>query len=81
MEDYEIAKQMINDSQLNMIQQALLLSGDSILFNAKQFAPQMFLRLKNVKVKYLFNSLHANYYCGLINFFVETDFCGIYNPL
>ncbi|XP_076106889.1 NACHT domain- and WD repeat-containing protein 1-like isoform X1 [Mytilus galloprovincialis] len=49
MEDYEIAKQMINDSQLNMIQQALLLSGDSILFNAKQFAPQMFLRLKNVK--------------------------------
>ncbi|VDH90321.1 Hypothetical predicted protein [Mytilus galloprovincialis] len=49
IEDYEIAKKMINDQQLNLILQALLVSGESILYDKSQFSQQMFLRLKDNK--------------------------------
>ncbi|XP_063410138.1 NACHT and WD repeat domain-containing protein 2-like isoform X2 [Mytilus trossulus] len=49
IEDYEIAKKMINDQQLNLILQALLVSGESILHDESQFSQQMFLRLKDNK--------------------------------
>ena len=51
IEDYEIAKKMINDQQLNLILQALLVSGESILYDKSQFSQQMFLRLKDNKVR------------------------------
>ncbi|XP_052082166.1 uncharacterized protein LOC127719866 isoform X2 [Mytilus californianus] len=54
IEDYEIAKKMINDQQLKLILQALLVSGESFLYDTSQFSQQMFLRLKDNKELQIF---------------------------
>lgn len=51
IDDYEIAKKLINDQQLNLILQALLLSAESIIDDTNQFSQHMFLRLIDNKVK------------------------------
>ena len=47
---------MFNDEQINLILQALHLSEDAILFNVEQFMTQMFIRLSDIKVTFVWST-------------------------